>query len=243
MAFTGLVPDAAETRPASDESTPSEPSGGRAAAAPARSSAARRLVTRLQESVWLPVVLKIGGAGLGMLVLAGIGASSIAASSGGIAIVPSAGAARDFAGAWISAPRAHESPRNPQRSPQVPPTKHAQSAPACGTSGAELCASDAGAPPGQGITADGKVILNLATVEELTRLPGVGTKRAESIMVLRLRLKGFKRPTDLLRVRGIGMRSLKRMLPHFVLDAPREPADAGQTGVVLPSTEVGSEPD
>ena len=68
--------------------------------------------------------------------------------------------------------------------------------------------------------ADGRVVLNAASAEELTRLPGVGMKRAEAIVALRTKLKRFKQATDLLRVKGIGPRGLKRMLPHLVLDAP-----------------------
>jgi competence protein ComEA len=74
-----------------------------------------------------------------------------------------------------------------------------------------------------GVTSDGKVILNQASVEELMKLPGVGHKRATAIVALRVKLGGhFKRPTDLLRVKGIGVRGLKKMLPHLVLDAPAE---------------------
>lgn len=71
------------------------------------------------------------------------------------------------------------------------------------------------APPSQQ-----KIYLNVATAEELQRLPGVGQKRAEAIIELRTRLKGFKRVTDLLRVKGIGPRGLKRMLPLLELNPP-----------------------
>jgi competence protein ComEA len=64
------------------------------------------------------------------------------------------------------------------------------------------------------------VILNLASADELTKLPGVGMKRATAIVALRTKLKRFKHATDLLRVKGIGPRGLQRMLPHLVLDAP-----------------------
>jgi competence protein ComEA len=82
-----------------------------------------------------------------------------------------------------------------------------------------------------GITPDGKVILNLATEDELTRLPGVGKKRAAAIVALRTKLGHFKRATDLLRVKGIGVRGLKRLLPHALVDAP--PADAAATAPTL----------
>jgi competence protein ComEA len=93
--------------------------------------------------------------------------------------------------------------------------------------------SDGGAPrasppPAQQPTGDAgaprdKIILNLASAEDLTRLPGVGPKRAQAIVELRARLHGFKRTADLLRVRGIGPRGLKRMLPYLALDAPSAP--------------------
>jgi competence protein ComEA len=77
------------------------------------------------------------------------------------------------------------------------------------------------AAPSEAITPEGKVILNKAGVDELCRLPGIGTKRAEAILALREKLGGrFKRATDLLRVKGIGVKSLKRLQPHFVLDPP-----------------------
>ncbi len=83
-------------------------------------------------------------------------------------------------------------------------------------------------PPAPGVTPDGKVILNTASVDELTRLPGVGQKRAQKIVELRTRIKRFRKPTDLLRVRGIGVKSLRKMLPHLVVDPPppSEPAAA-----------------
>jgi competence protein ComEA len=62
------------------------------------------------------------------------------------------------------------------------------------------------------------VVLNRADAAELRRLPGVGAKRAEAIVLLRQRLGRFRRPNDLLRVKGIGPRTLERMLPHLVLD-------------------------
>jgi competence protein ComEA len=54
------------------------------------------------------------------------------------------------------------------------------------------------------------------------RLPGIGRRRAEAIVELRKRLKRFRTANDLLRVRGIGPKSLKRMLPQLVVDAPAQ---------------------
>jgi competence protein ComEA len=93
-----------------------------------------------------------------------------------------------------------------------------ESAAAPGGSAAAPPANPPGADAPPGITPDGKVILNRASAEELTKLPGVGMKRAQAIVSLRTKLKRFKQPNDLLRVKGIGPRSLQRMLPHLVLD-------------------------
>jgi competence protein ComEA len=74
-----------------------------------------------------------------------------------------------------------------------------------------------------GMTADGKIILNTATAAQLDKLPSVGMKRAEQIVALRERLGRFKSLNDLLRIKGIGVRTLKKMLPLLVLDPPKEP--------------------
>lgn len=71
-----------------------------------------------------------------------------------------------------------------------------------------------------GLTADGRVILNLASVEDLRKLPGIGAKRAEAIVQLRERLGKFKRVSDLMRVKGIGPKRLKQLAPKLVLDPP-----------------------
>jgi competence protein ComEA len=73
-----------------------------------------------------------------------------------------------------------------------------------------------------GMTADGKIILNTATATQLDKLPSVGMKRAEQIVALRERLGRFKSLNDLLRIKGIGVRTLKKMLPMLVLDPPKE---------------------
>jgi competence protein ComEA len=77
--------------------------------------------------------------------------------------------------------------------------------------------------PPSGLTSDGRVILNLASLEDLRKLPGVGPKRAEAILALRQKLGKFKHLTDLLRIRGIGPKRLKQLQPRLLLDAPAEP--------------------
>jgi len=85
--------------------------------------------------------------------------------------------------------------------------------------GGEAEGADAGAPAASaGVGADGKVILNLATEEDLRRLPGVGATRARAILTLRARLKRFGRVEDLLKVKGFGRRSIARLRPMVRLD-------------------------
>ena len=69
----------------------------------------------------------------------------------------------------------------------------------------------------------GRLILNLATAEQLTGLPGIGRKRAMAIVQLRKRLGRFRRRRDLLRIRGFGWRLLKRIRPLVDVDpAPKK---------------------
>jgi competence protein ComEA len=70
------------------------------------------------------------------------------------------------------------------------------------------------------------VYLNQASVDELRRLPGVGPKRAEAILVLRQRLGRFQRVEDLLRVKGVGRNTVKKWRPLVRLDSP-PPPDGG----------------
>jgi competence protein ComEA len=89
-------------------------------------------------------------------------------------------------------------------------------------------ASAAAPPSSAGVTSDGKVVLNEATAEELLKLPRVGPKRAQAIIEMRRRLGRFHQPTDLLRVKGIGRKTLRLMLPLVVVDDPaRKAAHAG----------------
>jgi competence protein ComEA len=174
------------------------PHGGGRKATPAARGILGSVRSALEKSVWAPIALKALGVLAGMLVLAAIGASSIARGSGVGPAAPSAG--------------------RPQRLAAAGVTQFSASGDA-GTSGAPLDAGAADAAPSEGLTTDGKVILNRAGVDELRRIPGVGPKRAQAIVDLRTKLGGrFKRLTDLLRVKGIGPKSLKKMEAHLVLD-------------------------
>jgi competence protein ComEA len=67
---------------------------------------------------------------------------------------------------------------------------------------------------------DGRVVLNLASEAELTKLPGIGPSRARAILALRQRLTKFRAVEDLLRIKGIGRKMLRRLRPSVVLDRP-----------------------
>ncbi len=63
--------------------------------------------------------------------------------------------------------------------------------------------------------ANGVVNVNTATADELMRLPGIGPSKAAAILALRARMNGqrFARVEDLLRVRGIGRATLRKLRP------------------------------
>jgi competence protein ComEA len=192
-----------------------EPNGGGRTAAPAAHSS---FYSRIRDSVWLPVLARIAGIAVGMLALAGIGAASIVAGLDGGRMPDNAPLAADLRSAWLAV--SDERPHSLDAGVSL-----ASPAKASG---------DAGSPAGDsatdqpGSTPDGKVILNTAGIDDLMRLPGIGRRRAEAIIELRTRLKRFRRAQDLLRVRGIGPKSLKRLMPHFVLDPPKhERPDGG----------------
>ncbi|MDD9933603.1 MAG: helix-hairpin-helix domain-containing protein [Myxococcales bacterium] len=66
----------------------------------------------------------------------------------------------------------------------------------------------------------GVVNLNQATETELTRLPGIGPSRAQAIIALRDRMKRFKRIEDIMRVKGIGRRTFRKLRPMLALEGP-----------------------
>jgi competence protein ComEA len=210
-----------DPRPALTAHAPSpahaeDPGGGRSTTPAKRADLRVRFTSALRESVWVPVAAKASAIAVGMLGLAAIGAWSTLAGAG----VPVNGAAPrasvDAHAAWLAPTHAEQS-ANPRAA--IPPNETPPlAAPTPET------AAPAGTSPG--VTTDGKVVLNTATVEDLVKLPRVGPKRAQAIVELRKRIGKFRRATDLLRVRGIGRKTLALMLPKLVVDAPApaEPA-------------------
>jgi len=93
----------------------------------------------------------------------------------------------------------------PLPSPALVPEANASAAPVV-----SLTASTTPAAPMD--TPDARLVdLNKASAAELETLPYVGPKRAEAIVALRTKLGRFRHVEDLLKVKGIGRGTLKRM--------------------------------
>lgn len=155
------------------------------------------LVAWGRASAWVPLVLRSVGTVVAVVALAVVG----------------------------SMPLASARVQLPARTEAVLPALSPSAAPAAPhASGAAEAATPPPAAPAAEQSGGKQVVLNEATTEELQTLPGVGPKRAEAILSLRQRLGRFKRVEDLLRVKGIGNASLRRLKPLVVLDAPQLPA-------------------
>ena len=84
----------------------------------------------------------------------------------------------------------------------------------------------------------GVVNINTATAEQIAFLPGIGPKTAERIVAFRQEKGGFKKPTDLMQVKGIGDKTFERISPYLTTEGkttlaaairtPRKPKPATQ---------------
>jgi len=95
--------------------------------------------------------------------------------------------------------------------------------------------------------ADGVVNVNTATADELMRLPGIGPSKAAAILALRARMTGqrFARVEDLLRVRGIGRVTLRKLRPIVSLNGAttyvEQRRTASRRAAPVASAETGDE--
>lgn len=142
---------------------------------------------------WSPLFARLAMYGFGLVALAAVGAGGLRSVLAQTPIAPP---------------------------PAIGATTAASAAPIVEAHVEDAGAADSGADASKtsAINADGKVVLNLATEQDLRRLPGVGPTKAQAILALRDKLGKFKRPEDLLRIKGIGRRSLARLRPLVVVD-------------------------
>jgi competence protein ComEA len=170
-----------------------------------------RVTTRVVGSRFAKPIARVALAAAGLVLLAFIGRTAIA---GAIARSAAAGAASaSIAAPSIAAPSIF-------LAPSVEPSARSAATTAATTpSTNSLPSSRSPASP------DDPVVLNEATDADLRRLPGIGAKRADAILSLRARLGRFRAVEDLLKVKGIGRATLKRLRPLVRLDGM--PPDGG----------------
>ena len=66
------------------------------------------------------------------------------------------------------------------------------------------------------------VDINTATQAELETLPGIGPSKAEAIVSHRAR-RPFKKVEDIMRVKGIGRKTFKKLSPYLKVSPPQKP--------------------
>ncbi len=77
----------------------------------------------------------------------------------------------------------------------------------------------------KGLAPNDRIDLNRASTVELMRLPGVGQKKAQAIVALRSR-QPFKKPEDVVAVKGLGPAWFAKVKAHLVVGAPLGAAPA-----------------
>ena len=168
--------------------------------------ASSQVVSRVIGSRFAKPVARLALAAAGLLLLAFIGSHAVVgalASTPAMAVPASSAAASATELASAPAPAPAPAPATapaPAPSPDPAPSPHTRATP------------------------DDPVILNTATIDDFRRLPGVGEKRATAAVALRTRLGGrFHAVEDLLKVKGIGRTTLRRLRPLIRLDPPPLP--------------------
>jgi competence protein ComEA len=168
----------------------------------ARPRGLRAVVRSLLEWRWAAPLGRVALVALGLGVLALIGRSAVAG-----AVSP-------------SPPPVAQQPAGPPPAIPLVPVDALSPASAPPTDPPPATPQPAARSPA---SADDPVILNDATADDLRRLPGIGPKKADAILQLRRKMGRFSQVEDLLKVKGIGRGTLKRIRPLVRLDAP----DAG----------------
>jgi len=91
--------------------------------------------------------------------------------------------------------------------------------------GVYLLLSPGAHPRAELLSHRGPLDINAATVAELMELPGIGPRLAERIVRYRLQHGPFHSPDELLAVPGIGLYTLRKLLPWIQLCASRSPCE------------------
>ncbi|MDP9148665.1 MAG: helix-hairpin-helix domain-containing protein [Myxococcota bacterium] len=154
-------------------------------------------------------VTRVVLASAGLLLLAFIGETAIAGAIGHP--MPDTSTPR-AASLESSAAASNPSPPAAASAPSLAPNGPTASERSARSGAAPSAAARSPASP------DDPVVLNTATEEDLRRLPGIGAKRAAAILALRARLGRFRAIEDLLKVKGVGRATLKRLRPLVRLD-------------------------
>lgn len=163
------------------------------------------LVARARASPWAKPVAKAALAVLALVVLSVIGGSALAGARAPEAqALPLLDAGATAAPVVTLAETVIEAQAPP---PAAPPPSSTPAATAGGAASGKA-------------TPESPVSLNTATFEDLRRLPGVGPKKAEAILALRTKLGKFRRPEELMRVKGIGRGTFKKLRPLVRVDEP-----------------------
>lgn len=183
--------------------------GTAAAATTGSKGVVGRMRAAIAGSAWGPLVGKGALAIAGFVVLALVGSGRIGGSGARIGIAEAAAAT-----AMASASASAGIVAAPAASSSASASATTSTATSGGGETVDAGAGDAGAA----VTADGKVAINRANEQDLRRLPGIGATRAKAILALRERLGRFRRPEDLLRVKGIGRRMLGRLRPLLIIE-------------------------
>ena len=65
----------------------------------------------------------------------------------------------------------------------------------------------------------GKININTATEVELQLLPGIGPAKSKRIVGVRS-VRRYNRPADLVKVKGIGPKTVKKLMPFLSVSGP-----------------------
>jgi comEA protein len=79
------------------------------------------------------------------------------------------------------------------------------------------------------------VNINLATVDELQQVPGIGSATAAKIIQMRKSYGAFKSVDDLRAIRGIGPKRLEKMRPYLTVGKTSPPKNSGSSPAAQPA--------